>query len=67
MWAMVASIVWSIGDAAAQYINGPAPVTASQVCSELKGYVGMQRAGHSLRSVSCSGSGRVFNIRVVID
>ncbi len=54
--------------AAAQYINGAsAPVTAGQFCAEVRGMLGMSRAGHTLRSVSCSGGGHSFTIRVTID
>ena len=56
------------GTAFAQYINGPAaPVTAGQFCAEVRGWVGMSRAGHTLRSVSCRGGGRHFTVDVTID
>jgi hypothetical protein len=52
----------------AQYINGPAPpVTAGQFCAEMRGWIGMQRQGHTLRSISCSGSGHHFTVSVTID
>lgn len=61
------SFVWA-GYLAAQYINGPAsPVTAGQFCAEFRGWVGMSRQGHTLRSVSCSGSGHRFHIDATID
>lgn len=54
--------------AAQQYINGPAPpVTAGQFCAEMRGWVGMQRQGHTLRNISCSGSGHRFTVNVTID
>jgi hypothetical protein len=56
------------GQAVAQYINGPtSPVTAGQFCAEMRGWIGMQRQGHTLRSISCSGSGRHFTVSVTID
>ena len=56
------------GTALAQYLNGPAaPVTAGQFCAEVRGWVGMSRAGHTLRSVSCRGGGRHFTVDVTID
>ena len=56
------------GHLAAQYINGPAPpVTAGQFCAEMRGWIGMQRQGHTLRNISCSGSGHHFNVSVTID
>lgn len=61
MWGMVIYGTWAAGEAVAQWVS------SAEICAELQKYVGTSRAGHSLRSVSCSGSGRVFNIRVVID
>lgn len=56
------------GTAAAQYLNGPAPpVTAGQFCAEVRGWIGMSRAGHTLRSVSCRGGGHHFTVDVTID
>lgn len=67
----VGSVLWgvsAVGHAVAQYINGPAPpVTAGQFCAEFRGWVGMSRAGHTLRSVSCAGGGHDFTVRVRID
>lgn len=61
------SFVWA-GYLAAQYINGPAsPVTAGQFCAEFRGWVGMSRAGHTLRSVQCSGGGHEFTVHIRID
>jgi hypothetical protein len=61
------SVLWGVS-AVAQYINGPAPpVTAGQFCAEMRGWIGMSRAGHTLRSVSCSGSGHHFTVNVTID
>ena len=57
-----------LAKADAQYINGPAPpVTAGQFCAEMRGWVGMQRQGHTLRSISCSGGGHEFTVHVRID
>lgn len=70
--AVVAGMALGI-EAAAAYINGgyAAPsVTPGHLCAALAqaGVApGTSREGHTLRSVSCSGSGRVFNVRVVID
>lgn len=68
-------ILWFFGDriswvrsANAQYINGPAPpVTAERFCAEFRGWVGMSRAGHTLRSVQCSGGGHEFTVHLRID
>jgi hypothetical protein len=57
-----------VGHLGAQYINGPAPlVTAGQFCAEMRGWIGMQRAGHTLRSVQCSGGGHEFTVHIKID
>lgn len=63
----------TIEGAAFAYINGGSnlgAVTAGRLCTELAGAgvaAGAQREGHMLRSVTCSGAGRVFNVRLVID
>ncbi len=59
---------WAVTGTRAQYVNGSiAPVTAGQFCNEIRGWIGMSRAGHTLRSVSCSGGGHEFTIHVRID
>lgn len=67
LWYFGDRISW-VRSASAQYINGPAaPVTAGQFCAEMRGWVGMQRAGHTLRSVQCSGGGHEFTVHIRID
>ena len=65
---VVAALLLGVAYAPAQYLNSPAaPVTAGQFCAEVRSMLGMSRAGHTLRSVSCSGSGHHFVISVTID
>lgn len=57
-----------VSGTSAQYLNGPAPaVTAGQFCAEVRGWIGMSRQGHTLRSISCRGGGRHFTVDVTID
>lgn len=66
--APAAFLLIGVPAAVAQYINGPAPpVTAGQFCAEFRGWVGMQRSGHTLRSVQCSGGGHEFTVHIRID
>ncbi len=61
-------LLLGVAYASAQYLNGPAAsVTAGQFCAEVRGWVGMSRAGHTLRSVSCRGGGHHFTVSITID
>lgn len=66
-WAV---LYWAVSayEAAAQYINGPAPpVTAEQVCAKFQRFVGSSSDGHTLLSMSCRGARHDFDIHIRIN